>query len=353
MPRTAWPRCQRPVEEDTVAQETKTEVGRFDVGCVKLARRIGASAHAGFFRIAACNTSYRFLASADAPLRRACSTHPTPTLLRVEKFTHCQKKPTRLHGGLVFLLFRNRIGLAQVLLCTPSCACATLPFLPLDEYQCNVSPFFSTVLILTSTAAATDKPPAKSNIGQTVGSFSLKDYRGKSHSLADFKNRKLLVVAFLGTDCPLAKLYGLRLGKLQREFEAKGVAFVGVNSNCNDSITAISAHASKHKIDFPVLKDLGNKLADAMKAARTPEVFVLDAQRRIRYRGRIDDQYGIGYIRDKAEHTYLKDAICRAARGKIGHDAGHQTGRLSDFARADTEEEREGDLCVRHRGDSA
>ena len=177
--------------------------------------------------------------------------------------------------------------------------------------------FALTLLFTTLPANAANKPTGKSNIGEQVKPFTLKDYRGKAHSLADFKQSKLLVVAFLGTDCPLAKLYGLRLGKLQREYGNKGVAFIGVNANCNDSITAISAHARKHKIDFPVLKDLGNKLADAIQAERTPEVFLLDADRRIRYRGRVDDQYGIGYIRDQAEHAWLKDAIDALLAGKV------------------------------------
>eukprot|EP00913_Durusdinium_trenchii_P028362 g26590.t1 len=149
-----------------------------------------------------------------------------------------------------------------------------------------------------------------------VGDFTLKDFRGKSHSLSDFRKQKIVVVAFLGTECPLAKLYGPRLAKLHAEFSKKGVAFVGINANSHDSITEIAAYARIHKLDFPVLKDLGNKVADKMGAVRTPEVFVLDEKRTVRYWGRIDDQYGVGYLRDEPTRHDLRVAIEELLAGK-------------------------------------
>lgn len=166
-----------------------------------------------------------------------------------------------------------------------------------------------------SLAAETSKTRPK-RIGQPVAEFTLKDFRGKSHSLSDFRNSKLVVIAFLGTECPLAKLYGPRLAKLHAEYEPKGVAFVGINANTHDSITEIAAYARIHKLDFPLLKDLGNKIADRMHAVRTPEVFLLDAKRTVRYWGRIDDQYGVGYIRDKPGRHDLRTAIDELLAGK-------------------------------------
>ncbi|MBI1313449.1 redoxin domain-containing protein [bacterium] len=148
-----------------------------------------------------------------------------------------------------------------------------------------------------------------SRIGTAVADFSLKDYRGAEHSLSDFKNSKVVVLAFLGTECPLAKLYGTRLGELDRAYRDRGVTVLGIDSNRQDSITEIAAYARLHKVDFPVLKDLGNHVADQVTAQRTPEVFVLDDSRTVRYHGRVDDQYGVGYIRDAVERNFLKDAI--------------------------------------------
>src|SRR4051794_20089809 len=134
-----------------------------------------------------------------------------------------------------------------------------------------------------------------------VGDFALADYRGKSIAMADFRDKQLLVVAFVGTECPLAKLYGPRLAELAKEYEPKGVAFLAIDPNAQDGVTQIAAYARQSGIAFPILKDLNNLATDRFAARRTPEVFVLDAKRVIRYRGRVDDQYAVGVQRDKPQ----------------------------------------------------
>ena len=148
---------------------------------------------------------------------------------------------------------------------------------------------------------------AGSSIGQQAPDFSLGDYRGKTHQLADYQDAKLVVLAFLGVDCPLAKLYAPRLAELAAEFGPQGVVFLGINSNRQDSITRIAAYARIHGVEFPILKDNSNLLADELAAERTPEVFVLDGERVVRYRGRIDDQYGI----DPIGRSYQRSAPTR------------------------------------------
>ncbi|RPI89025.1 MAG: thioredoxin family protein, partial [Planctomycetaceae bacterium] len=145
-------------------------------------------------------------------------------------------------------------------------------------------------------------------LGQ-VPEFSLKDYRGAQHSLADFHEKKLVVCAFLGTECPLAKLYAPRLVELARAYAGRDVAFVAVNSNQQDSLTKIAAYARQHEVRFPILKDPGNVFADQLKVTRTPEVLVWDQSQAIRYRGRIDDQYGVGTARSKPTRNELRDAL--------------------------------------------
>ena len=152
-------------------------------------------------------------------------------------------------------------------------------------------------------------PAAEAPLGRKLDELQLKDYRGRDYSLSDFKDQKLVVVAFLGTECPLATLYGPRLAQLAGRFESRGAAFVAVNANSQDSLTEIAAYARTHKIEFPILKDIKNELSAKLGAERTPEVFVLDAQRVVRYHGRIDDQYGVGYINDKPKRQDLALAI--------------------------------------------
>lgn len=153
-------------------------------------------------------------------------------------------------------------------------------------------------------------------LNRQIPDFTLTDYRGKTVSLRDFEDRDIVVVAFTGTECPLAKLYGPRLQSLQDKYRDRNVAFVSINSNRQDTLTEIAAWARRHQITFPVLKDSGSTAADLFGAVRTPEVYVLDAERKVRYQGRIDDRYGIGIVRDEADHTWLSDAVDALLAGK-------------------------------------
>ncbi|UUO05240.1 redoxin domain-containing protein [Blastopirellula sp. J2-11] len=164
-------------------------------------------------------------------------------------------------------------------------------------------------IFLVSPLQARDSITERTPIGGVVANMQLKDFRGKDYALADFSENRVVVLAFLGTECPLAKLYGRRLQELSDEFAPKKVAIIGVMSNQHDAITEIAAFARLHKISYPLLKDVGNRLADAAGAQRTPEVVVLNADRKIVYRGRIDNQYQIGVVRDRADEHELRDAI--------------------------------------------
>jgi peroxiredoxin len=149
-------------------------------------------------------------------------------------------------------------------------------------------------------AAATERP---------IAGFSLRDFGGKTFALADFKQQKCVVVVFLGTQCPLAKLYAARLQKLADDYRARHVAVVGIDSNSQDSIAALAAFAREHQIKFPLLMDPGAVVADQFAAQRTPAAFVLDQKRVIRYHGRIDDQYGVGYTRPEPKRQDLRQAL--------------------------------------------
>ncbi|MBI3838080.1 MAG: thioredoxin family protein [Planctomycetia bacterium] len=160
-----------------------------------------------------------------------------------------------------------------------------------------------------------------SPIGKKIDNFSARDFRGKTTSLADFSQSKVVAVVFLGTECPLAKLYAPRLAELAAEFETRGVAFVAIDANLQDSIADLAHYAQENKLDFPVLKDAGNVIADHLGAARTPEVFVLDQDRVVRYWGRIDDQYGfqeagVGFQRAEPKRRDLAIALEELLTGK-------------------------------------
>jgi peroxiredoxin/mono/diheme cytochrome c family protein len=168
---------------------------------------------------------------------------------------------------------------------------------------------------LISMAAENPSSP----IGKNIQDFTLPDSHGKLHSLADYKG-KVVVLACLGTECPLAKNYALRLRELAGEFESQGVAFLGIDSNMQDTLTEIGAFVRLMEISFPVLKDKNNLLADQLGALRTPETFLLDRDHMVRYWGRIDDQYGFktgaGYVKAKLNERNLADAISQVLAGK-------------------------------------
>lgn len=171
--------------------------------------------------------------------------------------------------------------------------------------------FVFLVLLLHASVFATD-----SSIGRSIENFSLSDHLGSKHSLDEWGSSKAVVVVFLGTDCPLAKLYATRLVELAELYKDRGVQIVGVNANSQDSLLEIGHFARVHKIDFPLLKDVGNKIADQFGAKRTPEAFLLDERRVVRYQGRIDDQYGIGYSRPSFSRQDLAIAIDELLSGK-------------------------------------
>jgi hypothetical protein len=131
-----------------------------------------------------------------------------------------------------------------------------------------------------------------------VPPFKLVDPRdAKTIDLGKWKDSKAIVVVFLGTECLLSNNYIAELAGLHRTYSSKGVRFLGINANRQDTPARIAAHARKHDVAFPVVKDPGNKIADLFGAKRTPEAFLLDGSRRVVYQGRIDDQFGIGYRR--------------------------------------------------------
>ena len=165
------------------------------------------------------------------------------------------------------------------------------------------------LVLLAGPGAESSTAAKKSPLGKQIAGFSLEDYRGKAWSLEDFQESKAIVVAFVGTECPLVANYAARLQKLADEYQAAGVAFIAIDSNQQDSLSELAHFARTHKIEFPVLKDAGNKVADAFDATRTPEVFLLDQDRQVVYHGRIDDQFTYGRQKPSAEQSYLTAAL--------------------------------------------
>ena len=168
-------------------------------------------------------------------------------------------------------------------------------------------------------------------VGQRVGNFSAKTPEGKPFSLFGLRGKTAVVLAFLGTDCPVGNLYAPRLAELSEAYKEKGAAFVGIYSNARDTPEQIAAHAKEFGLKFPVVKDEDNVIADTLLVERTSEVIVLDGLGFVRYRGAIDDQYGVGTRKEAATRNYLKDAIEEVVTaGRIDVKAAAAAGCLID-----------------------
>ncbi len=91
---------------------------------------------------------------------------------------------------------------------------------------------------------------------------------------------------------------------------------LGIDANQQDGVTQIARYAKDAGIEFPILKDVNNVLADQLAVQRTTEVLVLDQERTIRYRGRVDDQYNVGISRTKSTKNDLSTALEELLAGK-------------------------------------
>ncbi len=139
--------------------------------------------------------------------------------------------------------------------------------------------------------------------------FELPDCNQTTHRLSDLGDKKLVVVVFLGTQCPLARLYTERLNEIAARYQPSGVALVGVNPNAQDSSADVARFAEEQRCRFPLLMDPAQRAADRFGATRQLEVFVLDGARQVRYHGRIDDQYRPGQHRSQPQRRDLVEAI--------------------------------------------
>lgn len=142
--------------------------------------------------------------------------------------------------------------------------------------------------------------------------FSLGDVNGNKHKLSDYKNTKAIVIMFISTQCPVSNDYNSRMQSLFEEYSKKGIAFIGINSNKEESVEEIKKHSEKNNLTFLILKDFDNKIADKFNAQVTPEIFVLNPNFELLYHGRIDDSRKIEKV---TEHN-LKETLEAILSGK-------------------------------------
>ena len=158
-------------------------------------------------------------------------------------------------------------------------------------------------------------------IGAPAPDFQLLGVDGNMYSLADFKEEKIIIVMFSCNHCPYVKAYEDRFVELQRDYKDKGVVLAAINANDDkkypeDSFKNMKVRAKEKGFNFPYLRDETQSVARSYGAERTPEVFVFDKERTLRYHGRIDDDV---YEPDKVQQHYLRNALDAILEGqKVG-----------------------------------
>ena len=126
-------------------------------------------------------------------------------------------------------------------------------------------------------------------IGTAVSGFSLTDTGGKNQSLNDLKGKNGAVIVFLSAQCPVVRGYVGRINQLAADYQAKGINFIGINSNASEDLNWVKSNVTEYGYKFPVLIDKGNVIADKLGATVTPEVYYLDAKNVLLYHGAIDN----------------------------------------------------------------
>jgi len=155
-------------------------------------------------------------------------------------------------------------------------------------------------------------------IGSRAPDFDLPGVDGRNYSLADFASARALLVVFSCNHCPYVVGSEQRMIDLYHDYAPRGLAMVAINSNetvnhPGDSFEHMVRRAKERGLPFPYLRDESQDVARAYGALRTPHFYLFDAQRKLRYTGRMDDN-----PRDasKASTRELRDAIDAVLEGR-------------------------------------
>jgi peroxiredoxin len=131
-------------------------------------------------------------------------------------------------------------------------------------------------------------------LGAPVPDFDLPGVDGRRYSVSSFKDKPVLVVIFSCNHCPYVVAYEDRMIAIQRDYAKKGVQLVAINSNDDkaypaDAFPEMMKRSRDKGFNFPYLRDEPQKVVEAYGGVCTPHVFAFDKDRKLRYRGRIDD----------------------------------------------------------------
>jgi peroxiredoxin len=173
-------------------------------------------------------------------------------------------------------------------------------------------------LILTIVTLAFSAAALADEWLRTIPEFELTDQHGETHSLATYEQYDYVVFYVQGVGCPIARIALPNYRAVRDEYADKNIGFTMFNSNIQDNLPRIAKESDEFGIDFPIMKDEGQRLAKALGVERTAEVFVVNPRtQEVLFRGPINDQLGYETQRNEASQHYLKDALNTVMAGGV------------------------------------
>ena len=161
------------------------------------------------------------------------------------------------------------------------------------------------------------------HIGDQAPGFRLPGVDGRTYSLEEFTGKPVLIVVFSCNHCPYVQAYEDRMISIQRDYQPRGVQLIAINSNDDvnypeDSFNAMVERAKAKGFNFPYLRDANQEVAKAYGATHTPQLFVFDHGRKLRYTGKIDDNWqNPGAVK----RQYLREAVDALLQGAAPAEA--------------------------------
>jgi len=155
-------------------------------------------------------------------------------------------------------------------------------------------------------------------VNKMVNDLPLTDLGGASETLSSRLNGSQgIVLAYFGATCPISGKLGPELARLEKEAHDHHIRFVLICPIKTESKDDIQKFRATHSLKSPVIHDQDGHITATLAATTTTEVFLIDTARTLLYRGAVNDQYGLGYSKEKATKTYLRDALTAMKKNRL------------------------------------